>query len=302
MTGPVDTQLFESRAAETTAVDNAVGHAWADGRAAVSVAELQRAWRAVQGGQFRTSSRGPVRRTQQEQPSATWTPGAGERVVPVVGCTGSCGATMVAVAMAEAAKRPARVVECTSAGTSGLAAASNAELGLHVSGWLQGTRGELLLERAHDVSVGPVDVPVPSTPDRPVEVTILDVAWELGQLLARPCWLSGQVTDAELVVLVATCTVPAMRRLESALALLGDTPRIAAVIEPPRGKWPQAVQHGTGSLTRTLDHAGCLLSVPVDRRLAVTGLDSTPLPVALLEAATQLLYLAVDHLPKGTAS
>jgi hypothetical protein len=302
MTKPVDIQRFDSGAADTTAVDNAVGHAWADGPPGVSVAELQRAWRAVQGGQFRTASRGPVGRAQQEQPFAAWTPGTGERVLPVVSCTGSCGATTAAVALGEAAKQRARVVECGSATTSGLAAASNAELGLHASGWLQGTRGELLLERAHDVLIDPVNAPVPSTPDRPVALTILDVAWELGQLLASPCWLTAQIINANPIVLIATCTVPGMRRLESTLALLGDMPRIAAVVGPPRRRWPSTVQHGTGSLTRTLDHAGRLLSIPVDRRLAVTGLDSTPLPASLLDAATELLYLTAEHLPKGTAS
>ena len=61
----------------------------------------------------------------------TWTPEPWEEALVVLGCAGSSGATTVALAMGLAAIVPVRVVECGSVTTSGLAAASTAELGLH---------------------------------------------------------------------------------------------------------------------------------------------------------------------------
>ena len=65
----------------------------------------------------------------------------------MVRCASAYGATTFALALATAANTDARVVECSSATTSGLAAASTAELGAHPSGWVQGSRGEVLLQR-----------------------------------------------------------------------------------------------------------------------------------------------------------
>lgn len=267
----------------------------------VSVGDLQRAWRAVKAGHFGNPSKQMPALVRAEPAVASWTPRPGERVIPVVGSAGSCGATTLALALAEVAEGRARVVECSgSVATSGLAAASNAELGLHVSGWLQGSRGRVILERASDMPAGPADIPVPSAGDEPVNVTVLDVAWELGRLLvAGPCWLAGQVTAANPVVVVATCTVPGLRRLESTLALLPATPTIAAVMGPPPKRWPKAARHSLGPLTRTLEGTGRLVCVPVNRRLAVTGLDPTPLPDSLLHAAENLAQLAADQLVKG---
>ena len=66
----------------------------------VSVAELRRAWHAVQDGRFRPGSTDlPPRRTDEHRgdagDAARWTPGA--PVLPVLGCHGCAGATTVAV-------------------------------------------------------------------------------------------------------------------------------------------------------------------------------------------------------------
>ena len=121
-----------------------------DRRPLVPVVELKRAWRAVQAGQFRQTVQG---RSASDQPhgatyAPSWTPNSDEQVLPVVRCASAYGATTFALALATAAQTGARVVECSSATSSGLAAASTAELGVHPSGWAQGIRGELLLQRA----------------------------------------------------------------------------------------------------------------------------------------------------------
>jgi len=268
-------------------------------RVAVSVDELKAAWIAVQAGRFRTGTGATRDLHQPPSPPAgkAWEPGPGERVLPVIGCAGSCGASTISLALAGAAALSARVVECSTAGASGLAAASTAELGLHESGWTRGTRDGVLLERASNVLVSIQEVPTPSVPDRPIALTVLDIGWEIGQVLATPAWLGGQVRGADLVVLAATATVPGLRRLESALDLLAGPSTCAAVIGPRPKKWPRPVACSAGPRTRALEAAGRLIAVPADRALAIAGLDPTPLPASLLQAAATLLRLLP---PAGT--
>jgi hypothetical protein len=120
-------------------------------RVAVSVDELKRAWTAIQSGRFRIGA-GETSDPRELAPlpaSKVWEPGPGERVLLVIGCAGSSGASTIALALASAAAAPARVVECSSVTASGLAAASTAELGPHESGWTRGTRdGVLPVDRA----------------------------------------------------------------------------------------------------------------------------------------------------------
>jgi len=262
-------------------------------RAAVSVAELKAAWTAVQAGRFRTGAGPTLDLRQPPFPPAgkAWKPGPGERVLPVIGCAGSCGASTISLALAGAAAKPARVVECSSVTASGLAAASTAELGLHESGWTRGTRDGVLLERASNVLVSIQEVPTPSVPDRPIAMTVLDIGWEIGQVLTTPAWLGEQVRNADLVVLVTTATVPGLRRLESALDLLAGTSTCAAVIGPKPKKWPGPVGYSAGPRTRAHAAAGRLIDVPENRALAIAGLDATPLPALLLAAAATLLRL-----------
>ena len=271
-----------------------------DRRPPVPVAELKRAWHAVQAGQFRVSVRG---RSAEDQPqrariAPSWTPNADEQVLPVVRCASAYGATTFALALASAANSGARVVECSSATSSGLAAASTAELGVHPSGWAQGTRGEVLLQRTSGALASVHDVPLLPAAEK-TTLTVLDVGWELGHVLNTPTWVAAQVRQAAAVVVVVTCaTVPGLRHLEGALALLDGTRPVVGVVGPPRRQWPKAVRHGAGALTRAADSAGRLLVVPRDRRLAVAGLDSTPLPTAVLEAAATALE-QVDLIIKG---
>jgi hypothetical protein len=262
-------------------------------RPVVSVGELKRAWNAVRAGRFRTGTGATTDLREPASPPTgnQWEPGQGEQVLPVIGCAGSCGASTISLALAGAAAMPARVVECSSVTASGLAAASTAELGLHESGWTRGTRDGVLLERASNVLVSIQEVPTPSVPDRPIAMTVLDIGWEIGQVLTTPAWLGAQVRSASLVVLVTTATVPGLRRLESALDLLAGTSTCAAVIGPKPKKWPRPVGYSAGPRTCAHAAAGRLIDVPENRALAIAGLDAAPLPAALLAAAATLLRL-----------
>ena len=86
---------------------------------------------------------------------------------------------------------------------------------------------------------------------------------------------------------VAVATVPGLRQLEVALSSLGPV-AIAAVVGPAYRRWPTALKGSRGAGLRWLEAAGRLVVVPHDRRLALHGLDSGPLPVPLLDAARQI--------------
>lgn len=253
----------------------------------VSVAELQRAWVAVQRGDFRTMPRPrqPVRRAPQ---SALWQPADTENVVMVAGCAGSVGATTVSLALATAADRPARVVECSPAAATGLAAAATAELGDDPWGWTRGSRGRVLLQRTSPGVVFPNDVPLPP-PAEPESSTIIDLAHPLEQLLAGDGWLSALFAEAPPLVLVTRATVPGLRRLESCLSLFPTTNPAVAVLGPPRRKWPRELAHGLGPATRAALDGHRVIHVPEDPVLARNGLTGVPLPATLVEAGAALL-------------
>jgi len=263
-------------------------------RPAVSTDELKRAWLAVQAGQFRNSGRrcGASSGGARSRLEGVWEPA--EPVLPVVGCHGGAGATTVAVAVATASGS-ARVIECATVTASGLAAAATAELGHTSDGWSQGLRDQVLLQRATAKVTGPEDLPLPTAPTRPVGLSVLDASWELSQLLAGSSWLSDQVRHAPAVIAVTSATVPGLRRLEGVLALLDDhdvADVAAGVVGPRRARWPREVAASVGPRTRELDRRSHLVDISTDTGLAARGLDSQPLPPALLSAAATLLRLA----------
>ena len=249
-----------------------------------TVEELKRAWQAVEAGHFRTS-RNPFTAAQD------WAPPAGEPVLPVVGAHGNAGASTLALALATVAA-PARVVECASAARCGLVAAPTAELGDYDGNWSRGTRGDVLLERLTGVLLEPREVPAPSLPDRASRLTVIDISWDPAQVLAATSWLSAVLLQTPAVVVTAHATIPGLRHLENTLALLPEVDCVAAILGPGRRKWPKVLSHTFGPLTRAADRAQRLLTVPVVPALQVAGVDTSPLPVALLEAAEEILRLA----------
>lgn len=272
---------------------------------AVGVDELRRAWHAVQEGQFvspRTMDRGTVPRPTEEAVAddRTWHPG--ESVLPVVGALPQAGATSLALAIATHAS-PARVIECHSPTASGLVGAATAELGTTSSGWAIGRRDQVHLARpsAFHLSVG--ELPLPDDAAAGTVLSVLDVGWELAHLLASPGWLSAALDAAPRVVLVGTATVPGLRGLETALTLLDPARPVVAVRGPDPRRWPRELTAAMGPATRDQHRTGRWVAVPHDRRLALRGIDSTPLYSALVAAAGDVLRHvdAVGHPPKGTS-
>lgn len=268
----------------------------------VGVDELKRAWQALNAGEFRTgpgAGKGPRGRGIAAEDD--WTPADGEHTIAVIGSTGSVGASTVALATGLAAAAPVRVIECCSVTASGLAAASTAELGLHPTDWRQGKRDHVLLERASEVLAGVDEVPLPTDAEHDTQLTVLDVGWEAGQLLATDCWLAEAVRTADQVVLVTTATVPGMRRAGVVMDLLAghwQPEQITLAIRGPRRKkWPRGLEHAGGPAVRRVLDADRCVEIPEDRDLAVNGLDSRPVPAPLISAARQLLepqHLSTD--------
>lgn len=271
----------------------------------VAVDELKRAWQAVNAGEFRSgpaAGKGP--RGRGTTAADNWSPAAGEHAIAILGCAGSVGASTIALAAGLAAAVPVRVIECCSVTASGLAAASTAELGVHTTDWRQGKRDHVLLERASEVVAGVDEVPLPTEAEHETQLTILDVGWETGQLLATDCWLADAVRTADQIVLVTTATVPGMRRASVAMDLLANhwQPEqiTLAVRGPRRKKWPRGLEHAGGPAVRRALVADRCVEIPEDRELAVNGLDSRPVPAALISVARQLLEPA--HLPATDTS
>lgn len=257
----------------------------------VWVHEVRLAWLAVQAGEFRSpTGRRPTPDAPPTGPPVVWTPTSGERVIPVLGSTGSCGATTVAVALATAAGGPARVVEAAAASATGLSAAATAELGADPHGWTHGTRDQVGLDRAPGPHSHPQGVPLPAPAAGPM-VTVVDVAQPLEVVLAGNTWLTALVADAPVVVLAGRATVPGLRRVESCLDQLHSQRVVLALLGPRPARWPRAVTYGVGVRTSALLTDGRMVAVPEDRRLAVLGLTPAPLPRALLAAASRLLTL-----------
>jgi len=263
----------------------------------VSVGELQRAWDAVKDGRFRPGTsdlppRGAARSgacTGQAHPR--WSPET--PVLPILGCHGSAGCTTVAVAVATVFGQPARVVESSPTGSSGLAGFATAELGPTGTGWVRGHRDQIVLDRLEGGYASPDQIPVPD-PDQQdgSSLNILDAGWAVDPIMRSPGWVRSTVMQAPALVLVTTATVPGLRRLEGVLHELDPRRRrlAVAVQGPKRRRWPREVQHCVGPRTEALLEEA-LAQVPPDPGLAVRGLDTSPLPGGVLAAATTITQL-----------
>ncbi|RYV51005.1 hypothetical protein [Pengzhenrongella frigida] len=272
---------------------------------AVGIDELRRAWCAVQEGQFLLPR--PTERETVPRPTApavaddrTWHPG--ETVLPVVGCLPQAGATSLALAIATH-EAPARVIECSPPTASGLAGAATAELGTTSSGWIVGRRDQVHLARpgTHHRDAGLL--PLPDDAATGTSLSVLDVGWELGQLMALGGWLSATVDAAPRVVLVGTATVPGLRRLETTLNLLDPARAIVAVRGSDPRRWPHELTTAMGPATGDQHRAGRWVVVPHDKRLALRGIDSKPLPPALVAAGREVLrhVSAAGHPQRGNS-
>lgn len=252
-----------------------------------AVEELQRAVRALNTGQFRTGRAAghPRRRAAQ----ISWQPA--EQVIIVAGAAPRVGSTTVALAVTEVAEGPARVVEAAPMHTTGLAAATTAELGVTTTGWRQASRGRVFIERTTVSYDDPADVPPPEPTDR--ALTVIDVGWDLNRLKNCGGWL-GDLLDSAPLVLVTAATAPAIRALDAALFVTGRPAETTCVVVGARPKkWPRQLQLAiTGAIENVAD-AGRLHTVPEVRALALTGLTTDSLPPHLVAACAPILDHAV---------
>lgn len=255
----------------------------------VAVDELTRAYRAVTLGEFRSGSR---RIGRSAEVDSGWSPAEGEQVVAVVGCLGGAGASTVALGLASAGA-DARVVECCTVAASGLAAASSAELGVSPEGWVQGSRGPVLVERRGERIASPAHCPAPRVTTR--TLTVLDCGWDVDLLVGDDGWLGATFRNVPAAVVVTRPTVPGMRRLEAAVGLLG-LDRVCGVVVGVEKRWPRPVEQTLGPSGRALRTEGRLIGLPHDPILAMEGLTSEPLPVPILAGCSAVLNLLEGNL------
>jgi len=256
----------------------------------VSVDELQRAWAAVVAGDFRSAGT-----SRRRSPAHPWSPD--EPCIVVAGAAGRVGATTVALGLATASGRTTRVVECGPMHTSGLAAASTAELGITASGWRQGSRGRVFIDRTTSTFQSVDEVPAPELSD--CELTVLDLNWDLALIDAAACWMTPLLRSAPMII-VSVATVPGLRALENALHVTGRaTTAICVLLGPPTKKWPKSLRNAPPPAVRAADVAERLFTVPLDASLGLSGLNPDPLPTPLL-AACQTIFDRVIEDTKGT--
>lgn len=262
----------------------------APSRRPVPVGELLDAWHAVMRGDFRRGATRPTTPTTvPTDPTPTvWQPAGGETPVLVVGCGGSSGASTVALLLAHAAGR-ARVVECAPGSCSGLAGASEAELGEVADGWVQGSRGDVLIQRRSDPLMGAAAVPAPPLAIGEGGVTVVDCWWEFGQVLASPGWLGDLARSCPRVVLVARGSVPGLRRLETCLAMAGGGRCRVLVTGVTERRWPRHVEASMGPLARQLRASGHLYCLPDHPGLSLSGITPAALPKSFDPTASLLL-------------
>lgn len=223
----------------------------------------------------------------------------GTRVVPVVAAHAGAGASTVALAIAEAAASggtSVRLLDCGDPARSGLAAVAAAELGVSEAGWRTGRRGTVMVDRLDVPATCPADVIPPhaslTSPDGR-HLLVVDVGWPVSAVLAAPGWLAALLTAGPAVA-VCRVTVPGVRQVEQALSRIGG-PVIVAAVGPAR--WPGPVAASTGPALAALRRAGRVVSVPVDKRVQITGLTAAALPKAVLAAGRQLAALAESRPP-----
>lgn len=209
--------------------------------------------------------------------------------VLVLGAHPGAGASTVAAAVADAAsasdaeEAPVHLLDAGAPDASGLGYASDTELGVDAAGWRLGRRGNVEMRRVATAVSGPSDVP--QLPPLVSGRVIVDAGWPIRDVLASEGWLGSLVGTAELV-LVCRATVPGVRRAESALGQLPGQPSVVVV---GVRRWPGSVRASFGPQLRAARDSGRVEAIPADQRLAIEGVDPSPMPRAVASAAAQLV-------------
>ena len=232
-----------------------------------TIAELHAAALALQSGAFRAIPTG------SDVPA--WTPDPDTIFVRGVG--GGVGASVCALAIAEAKATNVRLIEACPISRSGYRVAGSGELGNDANGWRRATRQRVLIERP-TVDAGP--------PHSFTGTTIVDVPWDTES--PRALALTALSEQNSCTVLVARATIPSLMALE--LALTEISPTMVVVLGPPVKKWPKQLKHFTTvESIKSLLTEQLLIAMPLDQTIAVTGVTDQPLPHGLIEAGAHIL-------------
>jgi len=201
----------------------------------------------------------------------------------------------VALAISDAAAADGRrvhLIDRAHPSRSGLVAAASEELGTDVTGeWRRGLRSGVTIDRPV-TDVVPGDWPAVPTDEGP-GVTVVDLGAPASDRL-----ISGAADRVRLVV-VCRSTVPGVRLIEQLLGQLARQSVVVAAVGSNR--WPGEVIASLGPRLRALRAAVRVIAVPMDRRLEVTGLTSSPLPRPVRSAGRLLLERIDDGHPDVAA-
>lgn len=263
-----------------------------DGRL-LAVVEVQQALRELRARRVIDLGRsggditvGPI--TQRGDKASEETRTGGDSAFPsgwitVRAAHAGAGASTVALAITDVAAetgRRAHLIESAHPSRSGLVAAASAELGVDDTGmWRRGLRASVTIDRRV------IGGPCRGWPQPPIE----DDAVTLVDLGLSDDVLAGPMVDRTATVVVCRPTVPGVRLTEQLLDRLGERPVVIAAVGPSR--WPGEVSASLGSRLAAQRDGGRVVAVPVDRRLALCGLTSGPLPRPVLAAGRALLGL-----------
>jgi hypothetical protein len=215
---------------------------------------------------------------------------AGPVVLVLAGHAGA-GASAVALLLGEAAAGagiPTRLIECADPTRSGIATATDAELGEDPSGWRCGRRGLLEIDRSSSQVTEVDDVIPPRRADSAwvrVSLAVVDAGWPAWDVLTGGSWMSRLLTTAH-VLMVCRATVPGVRQTEQLLAALPGPAPLTAAVGPAR--WPGVVKASCGPMLRAARAADRIVPVPLNRQLEMTGLTAGPLPKQLTAAGRWL--------------
>lgn len=217
--------------------------------------------------------------------------------VTVVAAHAGAGASTVALAVSAAASQAGRhthLLDNAPACRSGLAAATDVELGTDGSGgWRRGSRELITIDRrAHDATSICWPAPPPGHHDT---LTISDLG------LVAVGSLERLAHDTSRIVVVCRPTVPGVRMVEHLLAQLAGQAQLTALVAAVGpARWAGEVTATVGPRLRQLRTGGLVVTVPVDRHLEITGLSQAPLPRSVLMAGRVLLEL-LDNTPNNGA-
>lgn len=214
----------------------------------------------------------------------------GVPAVVVLATHAGAGASTVALAVAEALSghRQVQLVEYADPRRSGLDTASSRELGLDESGWRRGRRGRIDVARLavdhQSADCFPLPPPAGTGASDGDRVLVIDAGWPVISMMSGSGWASALPGVAHLVV-VSRVTVPAVRQTEHVLGSL-EVPAVLACVGA--GRWPGMVIASCGPALRAARASGRVVTVPIDRRLAITGLTPDPLPKSVAAAGRTL--------------